>query len=100
MVVEVLDSDQCDHMILEHYLVAVMFQTGEQMGDVDLNIHFKMEDLANVTQRLMLMRRDLVVPQKAGAGTVTNTANVLNAPTLGNLLQEMVSMFPKHNLMG
>ena len=64
------------------------------MGDVDLNISFKMEDLANVTQTTMVH----AVPHLAGAGTVMHTANVLDAPTLGNLLQEMVSMFPRHKI--
>ena len=36
-----------------------MFQTGEQIGDVDLITHFKMEDLANVTQ---IMRMAHAVP--------------------------------------
>ena len=40
-----------------------MFQTGEQMGDVDLKIRFKMEDLANVTQMLMQNIRALAVLQ-------------------------------------
>ena len=64
------------------------------MGNVDLKIRFKMEDLANVTQTVFIH----AVPQEAGAGTVMHTANVLDAPTLGNLLQEMVSMFPRHQI--
>ena len=40
-----------------------MFQTGEQMGDVDLKIRFKMEDLANVTQMLMQNIKALAVLQ-------------------------------------
>ena len=76
-------------MILEYYLVAVMFQTGEQMGDVDLNIRFKMEDLANVNQ----MRKVHAVPHMAGAGTVMHTANVLDAQILGKLLQVILSMY-------
>ena len=68
-------------MILEHYLAAVMFQTGEQMGDVDLNIRFKMEDLANVTQMPMQMRKAHAVLLRDGVETAMHTANVLNAPT-------------------
>ena len=47
------------------------------MGNVDLKIRFKMEDLANVTQTVFIH----AVPQEAGAGTVMHTANVLDAQT-------------------
>ena len=70
-----------------------MFQTGEQMGDVDLKIRFKMEDLANVTQMLMQMRKALAVPQEAGVVTGMHTANVLDAQILGKLLQIMVNIW-------
>ena len=53
------------------------------MGDVDLITHFKMEDLANVTQTVFIH----AVPQEAGVGTVMLTANVLDAQTIGKLLQ-------------
>ena len=62
-----------------------MFQTGEEMGSVDLKIRLKMDDLANVTQMLMQMRKALAVPQKAGAVTPKITANVLDAQTSGKL---------------
>ena len=59
------------------------------MGNVDLKIRFKMEDLANVTQTVFIH----AVPQEAGAGTVMHTANVLDAQTLGKLLQVILSMY-------
>ena len=55
-----------------------MFQTGEQIGDVDLITRFKMEDLANVTQ---IMRMAHAVPHQAGVVTVKHTATVLDALT-------------------
>ena len=67
-------------------LFTIMFQTGEEMGSVDLKIRLKMDDLANVTQMLMQMRKALAVPQQAGAVTVMHTANVLDVLTLGNFL--------------
>ena len=63
------------------------------MGDVDLKIHFKMEDLANVTQMLMQMRKALAVPQEAGVVTGMHTANVLDAQILGKLLQVILSIW-------
>ena len=72
-----------------------MFQTGEQMGDVDLNICFEMEDLANVTQMLMQMRKALAATHGVLAGVVTvmHTANVLDAQILGKLLQVILSIW-------
>ena len=63
------------------------------MGDVDLKIRFKMEDLANVTQMLMQMRKALAVPQEAGVVTGMHTANVLDAQILGKLLQVILSIW-------
>ena len=58
-----------------------MFQTGGQMGDVDLITHFKMEDLANVTQQILALLLAHAVPHQAGAETVMHTATVLDALT-------------------
>ena len=72
-----------------------MFQTGEQMGNVDLKIRFQMEDLANVTQMLMQMRKALAATHGVLAGVVTvmHTANVLHAQILGQLLQVIVNIW-------
>ena len=63
-----------------------MLQTGDQTGDVGLTTCFKMGDQANATQLLMQTRKDLAVPLKAGAETVTLTANVPDASTSGSLV--------------
>ena len=62
-----------------------MFQTGELMEGVDLNICSKMEALANVTQMLMQIRRAHAAPQTAGAVTVMHTADALDALTSGRV---------------
>ena len=41
----------------------------------------RMEDLANVTQMPMEIKKDLAVLQKVGAGTLMNTAKVLDPLT-------------------
>ena len=64
----------------------LMFQTGEKMGDVDLNICLKMGDLPNATQLLMQKRRALAVPHLAIVEIVLLTANVLDARTSGGLV--------------
>ena len=50
--------------------------TGERMGDVDLNTHYQMEDQANVTQ--MQMNTALVVRPRDGVEIVTIIAHVLD----------------------
>ena len=47
-----------------------MFQTGEQMGGVDLIFNLKMEDQVNVIRMLMKMRKAHAVPHEATAVTV------------------------------
>ena len=56
-----------------------MLQTGDQTGDVDLNIHLTTGDQANATQ----LANGHVVPLVAGAVSVIGTANVLDASTSG-----------------
>ena len=70
-----------------------MFQTGGQMGNADLKIRFKMEDLANVTQMLMQKGKAHAVLHLAGVGTAMHTANVRDVLTL------MVSMFMRHKIL-
>ena len=56
-------------------------QRGEQMGDVDVGLWIGMENLANVTQRLMQGWKAHAVRQMASAVTVLHTAAVLEAQT-------------------
>ena len=66
--------------------------TGEQMGDVDLNSHYQMEDQANVTQMEMEQGKGLAVPHINIVETVMPTANVLGASTSDKLLRGVVSI--------
>ena len=68
-----------------------MLQTGERMGDVDLNTHFKMGDQAYVTQMEMEIGKGPAVHQINIVETVMPTANVLDALTSANLLRGVVS---------
>ena len=61
------------------------------MENVDLKILLMMGDQANATRLLMRMRRDLAVPQVAGAEIVMLTANVLDALTSGSLVSKSLS---------
>ena len=70
--------------------MTLFFQTGEQMGDVDLETHFKMGDQASATRRPMQMGKAHAVPQAANAETVMRTANAMHALTLEKLLQVVV----------
>ena len=65
--------------------------TGERMGDVDLNTHYQMGDQANVTQMEMVIGKGPAVPQVDIVETLMPTANVLDALTSANLLQGVVS---------
>ena len=49
-----------------------------------------MEDPASVTRMRMETKKGPAVPHTAGAGTLMNTANVLDAPTSGNLKKVVV----------
>ena len=65
--------------------------TGERMGDVDLNTHYQMGDQANVTQMEMVIGKGPAVPHMDIVETVMITANVLGALTSAKLLQGVVS---------
>ena len=65
--------------------------TGERMGDVDLNTHYQMGDQANVTQMEMVIGKGPAVPQVDIVETLMPTANVLDALTSANHLQGVVS---------
>ena len=67
--------------------------TGERMGDVDLNTHYQMGDQANVTQMEMVIGKGPAVPHMDIVETVMITANVLDALTSGRLVSKSLSNY-------
>ena len=66
------------------------------MESVDLKIHFKMEDLANVIRVLMHTLKVHAVPLKAGVVTLMHTAPVLDVLTSGNVEPGVAGMLGVH----
>ena len=66
------------------------------MESVDLKIHFKMEDLANVIRVLMHTTKVHAVPLKAGVVTLMHTAPVRDVLTSGNVEPGVAGMLGVH----